>query len=382
MVLRTHIREQLWQAISSNYEAEHYSNAIVDAMHCLSEVLREKSGLDGDGQSLVGRALGGRSPLLQVNKLQTETERNVQDGLVKILLGLYAAVRNPRHHSQTEDDKATADAIIYFIDYILQILDDSKEPFTIPALIERVFDPYFVKEKRYADLLANEIPSGKLLDTLIVLFRQRNECEQSNVLTLMSTAMINRMTKEQVAEYFEVVSSELTSASELMSIRTALEMLPTETWSYQSEMARLRVEEMVVRSIEEGEADDEGDLIYSNGWFATWARRFIPSFTSKGKVTNAFIKKLSGEASDRKYILLLFSKQIPEVLSLEWHGSHVVRAILELDDEDEAGVMLSRIRGEFAWLPMDWQQALNQALEEREAGNEISILEEGSDIPF
>jgi hypothetical protein len=50
-------------------------------MHYLSDILREKSGTDGDGHKLVGKVLGGSSPILRVNKLQTESERDVQRGL-------------------------------------------------------------------------------------------------------------------------------------------------------------------------------------------------------------------------------------------------------------------------------------------------------------
>lgn len=81
MNLKTHIHPQLWLAISNTYEAENYSHSILDAIHYLSDMLREKSGQDGDGQSLVGKALGGKSPILRINKLQTESERNVQKGL-------------------------------------------------------------------------------------------------------------------------------------------------------------------------------------------------------------------------------------------------------------------------------------------------------------
>ena len=77
MNLQTLIRTDLWLAISNTYLAENYSHAILDSMHHLSNLLRDKTGVDGDGASLVGQALGGDSPRLRLNKLQTETERNI-----------------------------------------------------------------------------------------------------------------------------------------------------------------------------------------------------------------------------------------------------------------------------------------------------------------
>ena len=107
MNLRTQIRPELWQSVASTYSAENYSHAVLDAMHHLSDVLRDKSGLDGDGTTLVGQALGGSSPRIMITRMQTETEKNVQSGIQQILRGLYQGVRNPRSHEQAEDDKKT-----------------------------------------------------------------------------------------------------------------------------------------------------------------------------------------------------------------------------------------------------------------------------------
>src|SRR5512138_3720479 len=98
MDLSKEIAADLWAAVSASYQDGHYSHAIVDAMHHLSNAIREKSGLDGDGAALVGQALGSETPKLRVNAMKTENERNVQRGLEQILRGLYMAVRNPRSH--------------------------------------------------------------------------------------------------------------------------------------------------------------------------------------------------------------------------------------------------------------------------------------------
>lgn len=73
MNLQTHIKNDLWLAIQSTYEAGNYSHAIVDAMHYMSNILRDRTGVDGDGKSLVGQALGGDSPPI---KNQQTSNRN------------------------------------------------------------------------------------------------------------------------------------------------------------------------------------------------------------------------------------------------------------------------------------------------------------------
>src|SRR6266567_240214 len=140
MNLSQEIADDLWRAISKPYDDGHYTHAIVDTIHYLSAAIRDKSGLDGDGVALVGQALGGESPRLRVNSLQTESERNVQKGIEQILRGLYLGIRNPRSHDQTRDSKATADAVIVFVNHLLTVLEAAREAFTQEAFVARVAD--------------------------------------------------------------------------------------------------------------------------------------------------------------------------------------------------------------------------------------------------
>lgn len=173
MNLQTQIRPDLWEAISKTYSAQNYSHAIVDAMHHVTNLLREKSGLDGDGIPLISQVFGGDTPRLRVNKLQTQTERDIQKGIEHIFRGLYSAIRNPRTHEQITDKQEDADSIILFLNYLIGIITRSEEPFTTEKFLEGVFDPYFVKSSKYGSLMAQEIPKNKRLDTLIEIYRQK-----------------------------------------------------------------------------------------------------------------------------------------------------------------------------------------------------------------
>ena len=54
MNLQTKLDARLWEAIRSTYDARNFSASILDAIHFLSELIRERSGLEGDGANLVG----------------------------------------------------------------------------------------------------------------------------------------------------------------------------------------------------------------------------------------------------------------------------------------------------------------------------------------
>src|SRR5215467_12874613 len=105
MNLETKLEPALWETIRASYEARNYSAAVLDSIHFVGDVLRERSGLEGDGVSSVGDAFGGKTPRLRVNKLQTESEQNIQKGVEALFRGLYQAIRNPRSHGKYIDDE-------------------------------------------------------------------------------------------------------------------------------------------------------------------------------------------------------------------------------------------------------------------------------------
>lgn len=299
MNLQIHIRKELWLAIQSAYEAANYNHAILDAIHFMSDVLRTRSGLDGDGQSLVGQALGGSSPRLRVNRLQTETERDVQKGIEQTLRGIYLAIRNPRSHEQIQDLQEDADAIIHFIDYLVGVLAQSEEPFTIPAFLERVFDPDFVESEQYAQLLANEIPPNKRIDTLIEIYRQKLNGDGAKIAYIVR-AILKELPEDARSQFLAVVSDEFRTVREERDIRQALRLLSADLWPRLDEAARLRIEGKLIKSIREGEIWLDGSV---QGGLGTWARDFLKHFTSKEEVSKVLLAKLADDdIDDRRYV--------------------------------------------------------------------------------
>lgn len=268
MNLQTCISNDLWEAISSSYQEGNYKHAILDAIHFLSTVLRDRSGADGDGVALVGQALGGDAPKLRVNALQTESERNVQKGIEHLLRGIYLAVRNPRSHEASKDSQQDADPIIHFLDYILRIVNASKEAFTVDGFVRGFSDSEFVESKRYAEVLVGEVPANRRLDALLALFGTRQRIELRKVRYAISV-LLSLLSEPQLTEYLTVVSNALRTATSDQDIRTALQMLTPDLWPRIAEAARLRIENKLIREVEEGEIRESGSTVGSLG---TWGQ--------------------------------------------------------------------------------------------------------------
>jgi uncharacterized protein (TIGR02391 family) len=94
---------------------ENFFHAVFEAMKSVAAKIRALSRVDGDGAALVEAvfALGkGRSPILAINALATETDFSEQRGFVSLLIGLFGTIRNPlAHNPKIEWDMSEQDAL-------------------------------------------------------------------------------------------------------------------------------------------------------------------------------------------------------------------------------------------------------------------------------
>lgn len=73
-------------------------HAIFEACKGIFERIRSLSGNALDGNRLIESVFGGTMPILALNTLQTQTERDEQSGLMSLLKGCASACRNPIAH--------------------------------------------------------------------------------------------------------------------------------------------------------------------------------------------------------------------------------------------------------------------------------------------
>ena len=377
MNIQTEISEDLWAAVENAYEAGNYSHAVLEAVHHLSSFLRERAGVDGDGASLVGQALGGETPRLRVNSLQTETQRNVQKGLEQILRGIYLAIRNPRSHEQSSDKRETADTIIVFLDYLLDLLSASQQAFTPDTFVARVLDPEFVESARYAELLLAEIPALKRGDALIALYDSRRQVDLKKLRHLVR-GLLAELSDSQVSGYLAVVSEELRTTTDQAAIRTTLQMLTPELWPRLAEVARLRIENKLIAGIKSGEILQGGKTTEP---LATWSNNFLSAFTLRQEVAAVLVRKLEDDdGDDRHYVAKFFMPYLPAVISTEHLTNRCVRAVvsaIKTEDENVRSALINCVRS----YPQDWQSKLTTALSDlTDPNNPAVVLDDGTPI--
>lgn len=85
------------------YHDGHWRDAVLNACIAVFEIIRERTGLELDGEALVTRAFSADRPLLVVADLAGESGRNDQIGFMMILQGVYRGIRSPKAHSLRHD---------------------------------------------------------------------------------------------------------------------------------------------------------------------------------------------------------------------------------------------------------------------------------------
>lgn len=305
MNIETLLPSDLWQAVRENFEKRDFTAAILDCCYFVSELIRQKSGIDGDGAALIGQALGGGNPKIKIAKDQSENEQNIQKGIESILRGFYQAIRNPRSHKKISDSADDAISIILFCGYIVRQIDKAKTPTSKEAFVQRILDPDFVHGNRYAELLVHEIPPGLRIEVLLDLLKQVETWNPKSVRFFIEQ-IIPVMRHEDKAAIVDFLSEEFKLIDNEIAIRNFVYCFPIEIWNEVSEIGRLRLENKVIRSFSGGRFDKKSRNC-SAGSMATWARAIIPHFHLKREFLSALCSKLNSKITqERDYALHFF----------------------------------------------------------------------------
>jgi len=384
MDLETHIKPELWAAIAHSYDTSNYTHAIRDGMAVVTEVLRDKSGLDGDGDKLAGAALGfsqDKPPRIKINRLQTQTEQDMQKGLMFILKGMYALVRNPRSHERLSDDRKTSDTIILFVDYLLDFLGASYQSFTVQDFLSLVTDLHFVPDAEYVEGLVDKVPARKRSDTLISLYRQVN-WKQANNFELVIKELLGRLAEGEIEDFLSVVSDDLQKADQVSSVTLVIKILPGHLWSQIERMSRLRVENMLLDQFEAAWYIPQVDG--TNSPAATWINQIAGQYIRKFKLRKAIISKLKARDFDQHSFVARYIVQVnalPSIFEGEQQVKECVAAISECVRAGNEYVKDSMKDWMLTTSPHEWNEEFVKNLEDlTDPDNPESYLPDGTPV--
>ena len=98
----------LRSATRTRFLTNHYADAVESGVKALCECIRSRTGRTEDGDQLMTLAFSPNSPLLRVNRGQSQNDQSEQRGHMFLCQGVVGAWRNPRAHALVEDSPARA----------------------------------------------------------------------------------------------------------------------------------------------------------------------------------------------------------------------------------------------------------------------------------
>jgi uncharacterized protein (TIGR02391 family) len=104
-----HAREQ--------FKHGHYFDAVDECCKAFTKYVSEKSQLDKHGVDLMSSALSPKGPL-KLNAQKTETERNEQEGLMHMCMGLMKSIRNTVEHEPQLERKISRDDALDILSWV------------------------------------------------------------------------------------------------------------------------------------------------------------------------------------------------------------------------------------------------------------------------
>jgi uncharacterized protein (TIGR02391 family) len=109
------------------FRNKHYADAVRRGCMHVNNLVKKKSGLSTkDGPDLMHHAFKVDSPVLRLNALASQSDRDEQDGYRYILAGMMTGVRNPRAHEPVEDDPEAALEMLTLANHLIRIVGRAK----------------------------------------------------------------------------------------------------------------------------------------------------------------------------------------------------------------------------------------------------------------
>ena len=106
----------------------HYSEAIFEAVKALNHYVKDKANITGDDLfNAMGKAFKVDNPIIKLNKLVSQSDKDEQDGFRFLFQGAMRAIRNPKAHDTHKlKDRNKAIEYLAFLSLLFRKTDEGK----------------------------------------------------------------------------------------------------------------------------------------------------------------------------------------------------------------------------------------------------------------
>ena len=138
-------------------------------------------------------------------------------------------------------------AVLFFLDYIISKVKGSTGQFELSVFIKQIIDKRFVKTKEYCLVLINEIPQRKLFDTVLEIYKNKNQIDIYNC-ELIFQCFYEKLTASNITSLLNIYSEELRTTESDNDIKYIIKLIDPCMWERISPIARIRTENRIVEA--------------------------------------------------------------------------------------------------------------------------------------
>lgn len=309
MLIKDQIREDLYNAIKSHYEQGDYTESLRDAMFFVKDLLQEKSGFtDKDNTKLIESSLLGKNAAIKINKYETESEINFQEGIGYALKGLVMHLRNPISHERIEYSEQDADAQLLYINYLIAQIDKSEGRQLITDWMDYLKSDSFTSSKNFAQELIKLLPKKQQFDLLVNIWRNRSTFKLHSINCFINE-IVNKLSSQEKNSFINIMNSELINCSGDYDLSMMFHFFAQYFYEGLKKIVKLHVEDIVKKGIEQGVCiggKTRGEIAAT----ATWANDFIDIFITKDDIIKTIRRRFLYREEASNYINKYFSKYV------------------------------------------------------------------------
>jgi uncharacterized protein (TIGR02391 family) len=125
------IHPEIVKVAKSRFDSHHYADAAEAAFKLINErmkeIVRDRTGLECDGVTLMQRAFSKDKPVLKLGDLSSMIGEDMQVGYQQIFAGAMRGIRNPKAHANVQIDATRSMHFIFLASLLMSKVDEALE---------------------------------------------------------------------------------------------------------------------------------------------------------------------------------------------------------------------------------------------------------------
>ena len=124
----TFIHPRICALARPRYDAGFFGDAVEasfkEVNDAVKRLVRDIDGRELDGAGLMTMAFSPQNPIIKLSTMETDTDRNIQQGYMQIMAGSMTGIRNPKAHGNLNPDSTKALHLISLASLLMHKIDE------------------------------------------------------------------------------------------------------------------------------------------------------------------------------------------------------------------------------------------------------------------